>query len=261
LIAAVVIVVLAIAAGVAWKLGAFKSSYAVPNLVGQTTKQASAAIASDGFTLGVTDVNSVKVPTDEIISQTPLAGAKAKSGSVIDVIVSKGPSVVTLPRSLVGESCTTAAAQLTALHVSSSCPAARRIPSNVIPANRVARVLYKHSVNPLAVPEGATVILVRSEGTPASTTTTTAPPATTTTTHPTSGTTTTTTTATTGPRAVPNVVGDNYAQTVAAFKKAVLYFTTTGHDAGTSKWTKVISENPGAGTSVPYKSSVTLTVQ
>jgi beta-lactam-binding protein with PASTA domain len=60
---------------------------------------------------------------------------------------------------------------------------------------------------------------------------------------------------------VPNVVGDDYAQTVAAFKKAVLYFTTTGHDAGTTKWTKVISENPGPGTSVPYKSSVTLTVQ
>ena len=60
---------------------------------------------------------------------------------------------------------------------------------------------------------------------------------------------------------MPNVVGDDYAQVNAAFKKAVLYFTTTGHDAGTTKWTKVIAENPGAGTSVPYKSSVTLTVQ
>ena len=186
LIAAVIIVVLAIAAGVVWKLGVFKSSYAVPNLVGQTTKQASATIASHGFTLDVTDVNSTTVPTDEIVSQTPLAGATAKSGSIIDVNVSKGPSVVTLPRSLVGESCDKAAAQLTALHVSSTCPVPRRIYSNVIPVNRVARVLYERSVNPLAVPEGSTVILQRSKGTPASTTTTTAP-ATTTTTKPDDG--------------------------------------------------------------------------
>jgi eukaryotic-like serine/threonine-protein kinase len=262
LIAAVIIVVLAIAAGAVWKLGVFKSSYTVPNLVGQTTKQASAAIASDGFTLVVKDVNSATVPANEIVSQTPLSGAKAKSGSVIDVNVSKGPSVVTLPRSLVGETCNQAAAQLTSLHVSSSCPAARRIFSNVIPVNRVARVLYKSSRNPLVVPEGATVILQRSKGTQASTTTTTTAPPTTTTSKPTSGTTTTTTTPPAqGPRAVPNVVGDDYAQAVAAFKKAVLYFTTTGHDAGTTKWTKVIAENPGAGTSVPYKSSVTLTVQ
>jgi serine/threonine protein kinase len=259
LIAAVVIVVLAIAAGVVWKLGVFKSSYAVPNLVGQTTKQASTAIASDGFTLDVKDVNSATVAINEIVSQTPLAGAKAKSGSVIDVNVSKGPSIVTLPRSLVGETCNQAAAQLTALHVSSTCPANRRIPSNVIPVNHVFRVLYDGRANPLVVPKGASVILERSSGTPASTTTTA--PATTTT-APT-GTTTTTTTmpASTGTVAVPNVVGDDYSQTVAAFKKAVLYFTTTGHDAGTTKWTKVLSENPGAGTSVPYKSSVTLTVQ
>jgi beta-lactam-binding protein with PASTA domain len=99
------------------------------------------------------------------------------------------------------------------------------------------------------------VILERSKGTHSATTTTTAPA--TTTTSPT----TTTTTAATGPRAVPNVVGDDYSQTVAAMQKAVLYFTTTGHDAGTTKWTKVISESPGAGTMVGYKSTVTLTVQ
>jgi beta-lactam-binding protein with PASTA domain len=259
LIAAVIIVVLALAAGVVWKLGVFKSSYSVPNLVGQTTKQASSAIASDGFTLVVKDVNSATAPINEIVSQTPIAGAKAKSGSVIDVNVSKGPSVVTLPRSLIGETCNQAAAQLTALHVKSTCPANRRVYSNVIAVNHVYRVLYEHSVNPLVVPKGATVILQRSKGTPASTTTTTAP--TTTTTSPTGTTTTTTTNPAQGPRAVPNVVGDDYAQTVAAFKKAVLYFTTTGHNAGTTKWTKVIAENPGAGTSVPYKSSVTLTVQ
>jgi beta-lactam-binding protein with PASTA domain len=250
LIAAVVIVVLAIAAGIVWKAGVFTSSHTIPNLVGLSTKSASATVASDGYTLDIVDVSSSK-PASQIVSQSPLSGATAKSGAVITVNVSTGPSVEALPRTLVGETCPQAEAKLAPLHVTATCPAGQRIYSNVTPANRVARVLYKNAVNPLAVPRGASVILERSKGPHTATTTTTSPA--TTTTSPT----TTTTTAATGPRAVPNVVGDDYAQTVAA----MLYFTTTGHDAGTTKWTKVISESPGAGTMVGYKSTVTLTVQ
>ncbi|MGH3732736.1 MAG: protein kinase domain-containing protein [Acidimicrobiales bacterium] len=261
LIAAIVIVILAIAGGAIWKLGVFKSSYTVPNLVGLTTTQASSSIATDGFILDVIDVNSAKVPVNKIVSQSPLAGAKAKSGSAIDVHVSKGPAVVTLPRNLVGETCNQAAAKLTTLHVVSECPANRRVYSNVIPINRIYRVLYERSVNPLVVPRGATVILQRSKGTPAATTTTTTTPPSTTTTSSTTATSTTTTTPSAVKVAVPNVVGDNYAQAYAAMKKAVLYFTTTGTDAGTTKWTKVISQFPAAGTVVPEKSQVTLNVQ
>ena len=51
---------------------------------------------------------------------------------------------------------------------------------------------------------------------------------------------------------MPNVVGDDHAEAVAAIKKAVLYYSTTGHHAGTSKWTtRSSSENPTAGTMVP----------
>ena len=269
LVAAIIIVVLAIVAGALWKEGFFKKSYTVPNLVGMTTKQASTAITSDGYTLSIVDAYSPKVAANDIISQTPAAGAKAKSGAVIDVRVSKGPAVSTLPTDLVGESCTTAAAQLAKLHVKEICPAGDRIPSNVVKANRIARVLYKGTVNPVGVPRGATVTLERSKGAPvATTTTTTAPPATTTT-APASGTTTTTSSTTTttttppneGPRAVPDVVGDNYAETNAAMKKAVLYFTTEGPGAGTTTWTKVVSEDPPAGTKVAYKSQVILHVQ
>jgi len=42
---------------------------------------------------------------------------------------------------------------------------------------------------------------------------------------------------------------------------ALLYFTTTGHGAGTTTWTTVLSENPGAGTMVKAKSTVILTVK
>jgi serine/threonine-protein kinase len=264
LVAAVVIIVLAIVAGVLWKEGFFKKSYAVPNLVGMTTKQASSAIATDGYTLNIIPAYSPHVAPTKIISQTPVAGTKEKSGAVIEVKVSKGSATATMPTHLVGESCTTAAAQLTALHVKSTCPVADRIYSSTTSINRIARVLYHGTVNPPGVPFGATVILERSKGPkPTTTTTTTAPPSTTTSSTTTTSTTTTTTTTppNQAPRAVPNVVGDDYAQTVAAMKKAVLYFSTEGPGAGTTTWTKVVSETPVAGTKVAYKSTIILHVQ
>ena len=51
LVAALVLVVLALGAGVAWKLGAFSKSHTVPTLTGLTLKQATAAVKSDGFIL------------------------------------------------------------------------------------------------------------------------------------------------------------------------------------------------------------------
>ena len=251
IIAVLVLLVVVIGAGAAWKSGLFSKSYSVPNLVGKSVKQASAAIKSDSFTLSVTNrVDSAKVPVGNIVTQTPVAGTSEKSGSTITVSVSKGPVLVTMPTNLVGKSCAAATAQLSALHVTATCPATAAIFSPTVPLNDVARVLYQKGQNPLVVPLHAGVTLSLSKGPAPSTTTTT-----------TSTTTTTTTLAGQGLRAVPNVVGDNEAQVVAAMKKAVLYYATTGPNANTTKWTKVVSENPSAGTMVPYKSSVTLTVQ
>ena len=249
IIAVLVLLVVVIGAGAAWKSGLLSKSHSVPNLVGKSVKQASAAIKSGSFTLRVTNrVDSAKVPVGNIVTQTPVAGTSEKSGSTITVSVSKGPVLVTMPTNLVGKSCAAATAQLSALHVTATCPATAAIFSPTVPLNDVARVLYQKGQNPLVVPLRAGVTLSLSKGPAPSTTTTTTS-------------TTTTTLAGQGLRAVPNVVGDNQAQAVAAMKKAVLYYTTTGPNANTTKWTKVVSENPAAGTMVPYKSSVTLTVQ
>ena len=265
LAAAVVIIVIAVVAGALWKEGFFKKTYTVPTITGLTTAQASSKIAGDDYALGISYVYSSTVPAHEIVSQSPTAGAKEKAGSVINVTVSKGDQLETLPTHLVGETCTEADAQLAALGVKATCPAGDRINSNLTANNRIARVLYKGTLNPLDVPRGSTVVLERSKGPKvSSTTTTTAPPTTTTTAPPTTTTTTTTTTtapANQGPRAVPDVVGDNYAQTVAAMQKAVLYFTTEGPGAGTTTWTQVVSESPAAGTQVAYKSTVILHVK
>lgn len=258
-----VVLIVGLVAGAAWRLGLFSTTHTVPELVGLNYHQAASALQGDGYTLSVTGkVHSAHIPTNSIVTQVPSAGTVAKSGSTITVTVSSGPVLVTLPTTLVGEDCVSATAALIKIHVNATCPSTEAIYSNNIASGKVVRILYHKTVNPIAVPIRSTVLLSLSKG-PNPATTTTAP--TTTTTAPASTTTapTTTTTArssTPGRRAVPNVVGMDQAQVYAAFKKAQLYFTTHGPGAGTTKWTKVLSEVPSAGTLVAWHSSVSLNV-
>src|ERR1019366_2471218 len=241
LVAAILIVVVVVAGGAGWKLGLFPSKKAVPSLVGETITQATALLKSDGFTLTENPAaTSATVAANEIMSESPLAGTKEKSGTVIIVRVSKGPNMVDMPSYLFGETCAIATTRLHRLGVTASCPSTKVISSLRIATGEVARVLYGTTSNPVAVPKGATVVLELSTGPgPTGTTTTTTPTGTTTSTTST----TTTTLAGEGLRPVPNVVGMNQAQVLAAMKKSVLYYTTTRPGAGTTKWTKVISES------------------
>ena len=63
---------------------------------------------------------------------------------------------------------------------------------------------------------------------------------------------------------MPNLVGLDRAQVSAAMKTAKLYYSTVGPGAGTATsaatWTKVVSTQPAAGTSVPVLSTVVLHV-
>jgi serine/threonine-protein kinase len=257
LVAAIVIVVAGVGGAAAWKLGLFSSKKTVPSLLGKTLAQATALLKTDGFTLTEDPpASSSTVAANEIMTQSPAAGANAKSGAAITVRVSDGPNMVTLRPYLFGETCAVATIRLHRLGVTATCPATKEIASTHIATGRVARILYRNNSNPVAVSRGSSVILELSSGPgPSSGTTTTTTPA--------SGTTTTTTTTTLagqGVRAVPNVVGMDQAQVYAAFGKAALYFTTSGPGAGTTKWTKVISEVPAAGTKVAWHSSVSLNV-
>jgi serine/threonine-protein kinase len=261
LIAAIVIVVAGVGGAAVWKLGLFTSNKTVPSLVGKTLAQATALLKSDDFTLKVDPPTSSAVAVNEIATQSPAAGASAKSSATITVRVSDGPNMVTLRPYLFGESCAIATTRLHRLDVSATCPTTKEIASTQIATGRVVRILYRNNSNPVAVPKGSSVILELSSGPgPSSGTTTT-------TSTLASGATTTSTTSTTtttiageGARAVPNVVGMDQAQVYAAFHTAKLYFTTSGPGAGTTKWTKVVSQAPVAGTMVPWHSSVALNV-
>jgi serine/threonine-protein kinase len=242
ILAALLILVVGVAGAATWKFGLLTSKHTVPSLEGLTLTQAAPVLKDDGFTLKVNhEVHSSTVPANTILSQNPAKGTNAKSGLVIVVTVSKGPSLVTLPTSLIGETCASATARLHSLKVNAKCPTSSEVASTRTAAGLVAEVLYGKTKNPLSVPLGSTVTLAISTGS--------------------SGAPTTTTTLASGTLAtVPDFVGMSQAQVIAAVRSATLYYTTTGPGAGTTKWTKVLSQSVTAGTKVKTGSTVVLGV-
>ena len=256
-IAAVVIVLAAIGGALAWKLGYLSAAYVVPDLTHLSLQQASQKLTGDHLSVTVAKhQSSSTVPAGEIISQSPLAGASLRSGSAIQIVVSSGLAPVTLPTNLVGETCAVATTKLKNLKITASCT--KTVASSRTAKGLVAEVLYHATRNPLAVPPNSTVFLEMSSGPGTSTSTTTSPGSTTTTsTAPP----TTTTLAGEGLRPMPNVVGMSPSQVNAAMRKAQLYYVTRGPNANSTKWTKVVSSVPVAGTQVKWHSQVTLNVQ
>jgi beta-lactam-binding protein with PASTA domain len=70
----------------------------VPDVGGQSTANATAAIVTAGLTLGTTtSASSDTVPNGDVIGQNPLAGSSVVAGSVVDLVVSSGPAPVLVP--------------------------------------------------------------------------------------------------------------------------------------------------------------------
>ncbi|HWP96217.1 MAG TPA: PASTA domain-containing protein [Syntrophomonadaceae bacterium] len=83
--------------------GFFGKEVEVPDLVGLTMKEAQDKLTPLDLTIKkVGDQSSDKVPADQIISQTPAKGQKVKTGREIEVVVSKGAELVTVP-SVIGK--------------------------------------------------------------------------------------------------------------------------------------------------------------
>jgi serine/threonine-protein kinase len=273
LVAALVLLVIAIGGGIAWKVGLFTQNNSVPNFVGvnlgeyQNVQFTSSApinslrstVKADGFVVQIKHAYSSSEKSGTIIAQSPVFNTEAKSGQVITVTVSDGVQTVRLPAHLIGETCRQATPQLVRLHLVVRCPASQMVSSASTPVGRIARVVNTAGKSITSALAHSTVILERSTGPATSTTTTTVVSSTTTTVV---SATTTTTIASQALVAVPSVVGEDQAQVHAAMTAADLYYHTTGPGAGTHPtWTKVVSENPVAGTMVKKLSTVTLTVK
>ena len=68
----------------------------VPQLVGRTVPEAKQSLRSVALGSSVTTVSSSK-PAGTVLSQSPAAGAKVRRGSVVSLLVSTGPALVTVP--------------------------------------------------------------------------------------------------------------------------------------------------------------------
>jgi serine/threonine-protein kinase len=265
MVAAVVLLVVAIGGGIAWKVGLFTQDNSVPNFVGVNLGEyqnasftSNAGIVSlrstmkaDGFVVEISHAYSASVSSGTIISQSPAFNTEAASGQAITVTVSDGIQTVRIPVHLIGETCNEATPKLEHLHLVVRCPASQMVASATTALGRIAAVVNTHGKAITSAAVGSTVVLERSTGPTTSTTTTTVATTVTTTTVPSAALV-----------AVPNVVGMNEAQVHAAMAAADLYYSTSGPGASSTNptWTKVVSESPVAGTMVKKLSSVALTV-
>jgi serine/threonine-protein kinase len=227
----VVVLVLALAAGalVAVHDKVFTPSHPVPTLAGLTLDQARAAAAKDHFTLHVENgQKSITVGNGVIISQSPKVGKVLKQGAILSVVPSIGPPAVAVP-SLAGMNCTQATVALTNAHLKGGCVAGQY--SDTVATGVAITWSYDGAQDPQTAPYGSIIDIVPSLG------------------H--------------GPVPVPTTISqtDTYQDALVLLQAAGLNGTeayntsSSGVAAG-----DVISLEPPSGTSVPYGSTVTVTI-
>jgi len=227
----VLVLVLALAAGalVAVHDKVFTPSHPVPTLAGLPLDQARAAAAKDHFTLHVeSGQKSITVGNGVIITQSPKAGKVLKQGAVLSVVPSIGPPAVAVP-SLAGLNCTQATVALTNAHLKGGCVAGQY--SDTVAIGVAITWSFDGAQDPQTAPYGSIIDIVPSLG------------------H--------------GPVPVPTTISqtDTYQDALVLLQAAGLNGTeayntsSSGVPAG-----DVISLEPPSGTSVPYGSTVTVTV-
>ena len=74
-----------------------KGSVAVPNVTGDSEDDAVSALEKEGFKPNKTYAYDDSVEEGKVISQTPSAGDKAKTGDTITIVISQGAEAVTVP--------------------------------------------------------------------------------------------------------------------------------------------------------------------
>jgi beta-lactam-binding protein with PASTA domain/predicted Ser/Thr protein kinase len=86
----------------------------VPDVTGQSAADATATLENFAFTVATLEDFSTEVPKGDVISTDPPAHAKAKKGSEVTIVVSKGPKTFAMP-DVTGKTKEAAMAQLEGL--------------------------------------------------------------------------------------------------------------------------------------------------
>ncbi|MGI8664977.1 MAG: PASTA domain-containing protein, partial [Jatrophihabitans sp.] len=90
---------------------------AVPGVTGQTQADANSTLIQASFKVQLSQDFSTTVPAGSVISQDPIAGASVAKFSTVNLVISKGPPLVTLPSIPNGTSADDARRTLEALNL------------------------------------------------------------------------------------------------------------------------------------------------
>ena len=196
----------------------------VPNVVGLTQANATAAIGAANLALGtVANATSPVVPAGSVISQEPVGGTTVPEGSVVDLVVSLGPAQVAVPN-VVGQTQAAGTSAITAAGL--VLGTVTNFNSDTVPSGQI---MDQTPAAGTLVNEGSAVNLFVSIG-PADV-------------------------------AVPNVVGQSELGAQATLAAAGLTVgSVTTQPSVTVPAGDVISQNPTAGTLVGAGTAVNLVV-
>jgi serine/threonine-protein kinase len=90
--------VVLLALGAAWGLGLIGGGLRVPETTGMSAAEAKKALIDVGLTIGKEDsLADPTVPKDAVISTDPPANTQVKKGDPINLVISSGPEMVTVP--------------------------------------------------------------------------------------------------------------------------------------------------------------------
>ncbi len=216
-----VVLLIAAAAATAYFLSR-PQKVAVPAVVGDQYDVARTVLENKGFTVPAPIEQTNAKPAQTVLTESPNGGSRADKGSTVTLTVSRGQGNVLVP-SVQGESKATAIHQLKRAGLTVSRVAAQ--PSSRFPSGQAT------STSPAAaksVPHGTAVTLFVSSGTPS--------------------------------KVVPPVVGNSQASASATLRRAGFDVNPQTKQSSAASPGVVIGETPGANTSAPQGSTVTIVV-
>jgi beta-lactam-binding protein with PASTA domain len=196
----------------------------VPNVIGLTQAAATTTITEAKLTLGnVTQQNSNTVGTGNVISQDPASGRSVAEGSAVNLVISSGPPMATVPN-VIG---------LTQAAATTAITEAKLTLGNVTQQNSntvaTGNVISQDPASGSSAAEDSPVNLVISSGAPIV--------------------------------AVPNVVGLTQAAATTAITEAKLTLgSVTQQNSNTVATGNVISQDPASGSSAAEGSPVNLVI-
>lgn len=225
----------------------------VPDVVGTTQSDATAALAERGLVVGTTTfVYDTEVEAGYVKSQEPAADTEVEAGTAVALTLSKGKQTGEVPN-VVGLAEKDAVATLEGAGFKVVTTKASNLG---VPAGEVMSQAPPPGTE---VPTGSNVTITVSTGAPAPSTPTTPSTPASPSTPPPSTTPTTPEPPATEEVAVPDVVGMGLFEAIRTLWKADLKFEIDFAESGDG-FLKIVAQNPDAGTKVDPGSTVTISI-